>query len=168
MIDLHGIVRLVLKLSGVGLIVYGAVSLATYLPPLLISRSPEEIVGFLPYILPLAVPFLLGALLWFFPASVANTVVRSSPAKESKANLGYEIERVGVSLLGLYLFYRAVSDIIYEVMKHQAKTALLGNVRAPDDFPALVTATSIEFVLALLFMLQARGVVNLLRKARGH
>ena len=168
MIDLHSIVRLVLKLSGVGLIVYGAVSLATYLPSLLISRNQDEIIGYLPYILPLAVPFLLGAFLWFFPASVANSVVRFGPAKESKANLSYEIERVGVSLLGLYLFYRVVSDIVYEVVKHQARTALLGKVRTPDDFPALVTATAIEFVLALLFILQARGVVNLLRKARGH
>jgi hypothetical protein len=118
--------------------------------------------------MPLIAPFLFGTILWFFPATVTNTVVQIDVSvKESKIGWAQELERVGVSLLGLYLFYDAVADIAYHVLNHRAKTAMLGNVRAPDDFPALVSAVTIEFVLALLFMLQSKGIVNLLRKARG-
>lgn len=170
MTDYNNIVRIGLKLSGVGLVVYGALSLSSFLPLLLQTRNWEEWEATMLFsnVAASAMPFLLGAFLWLFPAMVANTIVRfESTTKESEAGLGYELERVGVALLGLYLCYRAVSGIIYQAMIYRAKMELLGNVRTPDEFPAMVATTAIQLVLALLFMLQSRGVVRLLRKARG-
>jgi hypothetical protein len=166
MIDYKSVVRLVLKLFGLGLIIYAVSSLATFLPPLLAQRS--EIGLLVSYFIPMAVPILLGAFLWFFPSRVANTIVRSDPASKSmEAGWAPELESIGVALLGLFLLYRAVSDLVYYVMEHQAKAAMLGNVRALDDFNALMTATIVEFVFALILMLRAEGIVSLLRKARG-
>jgi hypothetical protein len=167
MMDYSNAVRLVLKLFGIGLIVYGAVSLATYLPSLVIDRGPNEIRSNLPYILPLAVPFLFGAFLWLFPAKIANTVVGPGATKNFKNGFAEELERVGISLIGLYLFYRVTSDISYFLMSTWAKANILGRARFPEDFSALVASTVIELVLALFFMLRSRGIVNLLRKARG-
>ena len=171
MTDYSSVVRIGLKLSGVGLVVYGALTLSSYLPILLQSRTWEEWETTMIFsnMVALAMPFLFGTLLWLFPATVANTIVRfESTDKKSTTELSYEFERIGVALLGLYLFYRSVSGIIYQIITYRAKAAVLGSVRAPDDFPALITVTIIQFVLALLFMLQSRGVVSLLRKARGH
>lgn len=171
MIDYNSIVRLVLKLSGVGLVVYGGVSLSSYLPALIQTDSWSEWPALIIFanLAALAMPFLFGMFLWLFPAPVANTIVRGAAAgSESETFLSHELERIGVALLGLYLFYRAVSDLTYQLMIHRAKVAALGNVRAPDDFPALMTATVIELVLALIFLLRANGLVNLVRKVRGY
>jgi len=171
MIDYHSIVRLMVKLFGAGLVVYGAVTLSAYLSSLFLQtqRWDETTTALvLSYIVPLVTPFLVGALLWFFPATIANTVIRVTPsAKEFKAEWHFEFERIGVSLLGLYLLYRGISDIIYQVMAHRSKVAILGEIRAPDDYSALVTATIAELVIAILFVFQSRGIVGLLRKARG-
>jgi hypothetical protein len=171
MVDYHSIVRLIVKLFGVGLVVYGAVTLSVYLPSILLQtqRWDETTTALvLSYIMPLVTPFLVGALLWFFPATIANTVIRDTPsAKEIKADWSFELERVGVSLLGLYLLYRGVSDIIFQMVAHRARVAILGDVRAPDDYSALIAATIAELVIAILFVVQSRGIVNLLRKTRG-
>lgn len=171
MIDYTSIIRLVLKLSGVGLVVYGGVSLSSYLPALLMTENWSEwgTPIILANLLALAMPFLFGLFLWFFPATIANTIVRpASTSREAEAGLSYELERIGVALLGLYLFYVAAADLIYQVIVHRAKVAALGSVRAPDDFPALITAAVVELIFALLFIFQAKGIVNLLRKIRGY
>lgn len=168
MIDYKNAVRLVLKLFGLGLLVYAVTSLATFLPPLLAGRHGTELEVVVSYFAPMVVPVLLGTFLWFFPSPVANTIVRFDPASKSlEAGWAPELESIGVALLGLFLLYRAVSDLVYYVMDHQAKVAMLGNVRAPDDFNALITATIVELVFALILILRAKGIVSLLRKARG-
>lgn len=170
MTDYNHIVRLVLKLSGVGLVVYGGVTLFSNLPGLLQAQNwsewPASIMT--ANVIALTMPLLFGAFLWFFPAVVANTIVRVDSETKGSTDFGFELERIGVALLGLYFLYQAVSDIIYQTMVHRAKVALLGSVRAPDDFSAFITAIAVEIVLALLLLFQSKGVVNLMRKARGH
>ena len=171
MTDYNSIVRIGLKLSGVGLVVYGALSLSSTLPHLFQVRNWEEWEAaiILSNMVVLAMPFFFGVFLWLFPATVANTVVRfGSLTRKSKTDLSYELERVGISLLGLYLFYRTVSFIAYQVVMYRAKAEALGSARALDDLPAIITTAIVQLVLALLFMLQSRGIVSLLRKARGH
>jgi len=167
-IDYSSLVRMVVKLSGVGLIVYGALTLSLYLPAILAFQRQGDIGGTLPYVLSLIAPFLIGSFLWWFPATVTNSIIRFDPSTEPKTGWSEEFERVGVSLLGLFLFFRGVSDMIYHVLMHRAKTEVLGYGGAPSEFPALMAATVVEIVLAILFMLRSRGVVNLLRKARGY
>jgi hypothetical protein len=167
-IDYSSLVRLVVKLSGVGLIVYGALTLSLYLPAILSFQRQGDIGGTLPYVFSLSAPFLIGSFLWWFPATVTNSIIRFDPSAEPKTGWSEEFERVGVSLLGLYLFFVGVSDIIYHALVHRAKTEVLGYGGAPSEFPALMAATVVEIVLAILFMLKSRGVVNLLRKARGY
>lgn len=167
--DYNSAVRLVLKLFGVVLIVYGAVTLASYLPSLLPLRDGDSYSQILPYAVPMLAPFIFGSLLWLFPATIANTVVPLEPSNKAlRGEWAEQLERIGVSLLGLYLFYSAVSDILYHVIAYRAKAAALGSTRGPDDFAALITATIIEFLLALVLMLRSKGIATLLRKARGY
>ena len=168
MIDYNNLVRMIVKLSGVGLIVYGALTLALYLPALFMFQRQDDIGGTLPYVLTLIAPFLIGSFLWWFPAKVTNSIIRFDHSTEPKTGWSEEFERVGVSLLGLYLFFRGVSDAIYHLSMHRAKTEALGYGGAPSEFPALMAATVVEIVLAIFFMLRSRGVVSLLKKARGY
>lgn len=168
MIDYNSLVRLVVKLSGVVLIVYGALSLALYLPAIFAFQRQDDVGGTLPYVLSLLAPFLIGSFLWWFPAKVTNSIIRFDHSTEPKTGWSEEVERVGVSLLGLYLFFRGVSDAIYHLLMHRAKTEVLGYGGALSEFPALMAATVVEIVIAILFMLRSRGVVSLLRKVRGH
>jgi hypothetical protein len=164
--DYSSIVRLAVKLFGMALVAYGAITLSSYLPSVFAERNwrEKESIVWVAYFLPLAVPILFGLLLWFFPATVANTVIRSKlPAKTGKNDFARDLEQIGVSLLGLFLLYQALSDIIY----HVTFRALIGRVRVPDDFLALMAATTVEFVLALIFVFKARGVVNLMQRMRG-
>jgi len=171
MTDYNNLVRLVIKLSGIALVVYGGVTLSSYLPSLMQAKTWAEWPATMMFanILAIVMPILFGVFLWFFPASVANTIVPTEIATmEPASGLGYELERIGVALLGLFFLYHAVTDVIYQVLLHRAKVALLGSVREPDNFSAYLTVATIQIVLALLLLLQSKGVVALLRKARGH
>jgi hypothetical protein len=168
MIDYNSGVRLVLKLCGVGLMVLGAVNLATYLPMLFLVSTDDQPGMYLSYVFTLLAPFLFGVLLWLFPAPIANSVVRvDAAAAKPKTGWADELERVGVSLLGLFLLYHALSDLVYHLLIQRAKVTAPGAVRAPDDFVPLVVATVVELALALFLLLRSKGIVNLLRKARG-
>jgi len=171
MSDYNNLVRLLVKLSGVALVVYGGVTLSSYLPSLMQAKTWAEWPASMMFanIFAIVMPILFGVFLWFFPAPVANTIVRSDIAtKKPASSLGYEFERIGVALLGLFFLYHAVTDMIYQVLLYRAKIVLLGSVREPDNFSAYLTVATIKIVLALLLLLQSNGVVALLRKVRGH
>jgi hypothetical protein len=165
MIDYNSIVRLTLKLFGVGLIVYGALTASVYLVPLITNQRLPHLGAYLPFVLPLAVPFVFGVVLWLYPAAVANTVI-DVKTKSPDNEWAIHIERIGVSLLGLYLLFFAISDLTYQLTVLLAKQDAVGR-SVPGNVTALIVANTVEFVVAALLLFRARGIAALLRKLRG-
>lgn len=110
--------------------------------------------------------FLLAAVLWFFPLTVAKTLIPSS-SKTDYVQLPLEqAQSVGFTLLGLWVLVNAVPDSFYWLfMLYQAsipETLLnLGPSHRAD-----IVSTVIEVVLGIWLLFGARGLLGLLRWAR--
>ena len=123
----------------------------------------------LPSILPVSAGF---ALLWF-PGTIANKLV-PVPDTQSVPSSG-ALERVLVSLLGLYLLFRAASDVVFGLVRFytQRLTWLEQSPNTPLPWSFLadtygnLLGIGIEFAIALYLMLGARGIQSVLEKMRG-
>lgn len=167
-IDYRSIVRLILKLTGIVLMVYGVVLLASWLPTalLFISDSEPPFQDIVMLSSPLIV-VIVGLILWLYPAPVTNTLLQKGTA-EDDANQTWpaKLERIGISLLGLWLLYRAISDLIYRLMVYRARQDSPLYPSGYSEFPAYMTATLAELVFALFLIFGARGISRLLHKLR--
>jgi hypothetical protein len=76
------------------------------------------------------------------------------------------IERIGVSLLGLYLLFHAVSELAYQLTVFLVKKDAVGRP-VSGNVAALVVSNAVEFVIAVILLFRARGIAALLRKLRG-
>ena len=168
MIDLRSIVRLVLKLSGLVMVIWGLVTVISFVPVVFplseVSMGRDALyVLFSPLVM-----VAFGLFLWLFPAPVTNTVFRKD-SKDSAAEPRWaaELQVVGVSLLGLWLLYRAISDLVYHLMVYRTRTQSTDfYTDGYTEFPAFMVATLVEFVVAAFLLFGARGIVHVLRKVR--
>ena len=169
MVKLHDGVKLVLKLSGVGFIVFGVVSLSTFLPFLSESlKNSDSRVSVVAYVAQMFVPLLFGVFLWLFPARITDTIVKpDSPAENTDALLT-GLERIGITLMGLYLLYRGISDLTYQIINYyNLKSLTPGAFISPRyDIVATFVATGIELVVALVFIFGAKGILRIIRRFR--
>ena len=169
MIDYHTIVRLALKIFGIVLIVNSVVSFISYLPLLFSIQSLGKFGDLFRDFIHLVIPLGFGVLLWRYSAPVANTVVQIDPSiGEINIDWAQELERIGISLLGFFLLYHAVTDLANHVLEFGTNLAMSGIIASWGlrDFLVFVTITTIKIGLALFFMLRSKGIVNLLRRTR--
>lgn len=121
------------------------------------------------YTLPIAIPYLLvGALLWFFPVSVARKllpVMRDSGQPIAKANS--DIAAIAFSVLGMWILAEAISSGVYWV------TLLSGFLDngAPVSYlsvrdKASIISTIARAVIGFYLLFGARGIASLLRNLR--
>jgi hypothetical protein len=158
MVDYRGIVTLALKLLGLWLIVDGVADAVRLLPSVFSSSVPMDP---LYSIYPL-VPLLFGSFLWLFPARVANTIVH--PGLPQATEWAVTLERIGMSLLGVFLLFQSLSGLASHVMFFRAQSALELDA-ARVFYPALV-ARIVQAAVALVLVLGSEGIVNALAKLR--
>lgn len=168
LIDYRSVVRLVLKLVGMAIVVYGLIMLASSAPMTFMAVFAEELPShWLIYSSPPLITIGLGFLLWFFPAPVTNTLFRAS-SDEAEAGQGWarQLEVMGVSLLGLFLLFRSVSDLIYHLLTLRARGPQTFFDQGYSGFPAYMAATLIELVFALVLIFGARAIAGFLWRVR--
>ncbi len=164
MTDYSNMVRIILKLLGVGLVVYSAVTLSTYIPAIVDSSTPVTWSLVLAHAAPTIITCLFGIFLWLFPAKVADTIVLPNvDIKNVDGEWDAKVERIGVTILGIFLLYRALSDVAFNVTGYVTNAP---TIRNQVDFQASLAATTLEFILALFLVLGASGITNTLRKLR--
>lgn len=163
-IDLNGLARLVLKLTGLALAVFGAVMLSGYLTMLPYRADMTQGMAF---VIQPAVLLAAGLFLWLFPTPVANTVVRKLPPGGGDAPPWVDrLVEAGAVLIGFWWLLRAISDLVYHVLVIRAQDEMLKHSGGYEDFGPLMIATAVEFVLALVLILGARGIVGLIHRLR--
>jgi hypothetical protein len=163
MIDYRSIVTLALKLLGLWLIVQGATTFAQILPTLVRSSLPtDERLSYAAWVL---APFVFGGFLWLFPARLANTIVHPEvPASGGGPEWAVRLEQIGMSLLGLYLLYHALSGLAYHVTIYRAQRAV--DAYALHMFYPTFAARIVEAVVALVLVLRSEGIVGALARLR--
>ncbi len=171
--DFRELTKLLFKISGAWILIQTVTSLPGYFASSVQLLNQSFTLFFTVTLLPFLIPVLIGLFLLFFPGAVANRLVASN----STQNLPdvNQIERVLLSILGLYLLYRAVSDAIFLLVKFFSYRVTLHQQMANAPLPAnfllemygSLIGTGFEFVLALCLMLGAKRIQSMLAKLRG-
>jgi hypothetical protein len=114
----------------------------------------------------LVFPLLLGAICWFLPLPITNTIIKGEPLVEDNAMFFPELERVAITVMGLYLLYRGLSDLAYNYAHDAELVELLGreHERKAGRYAAFFS-TYVEIGVSILFIFGARTIVTSLRKA---
>ena len=169
--DCRSLTSLMLRLAGVFILVSAVTSAPQTFFGLLYRRGGESV-----DIWPLAVaafatfaiPFLVGLLLIYFPATVANRMV-SAGTETADALI---LQQVAFSAFGLYFVTVAVYEAVYWWAKLQLYFAVYEemNFARPthlrdEDFAGIVS-TGAQFVAGVAVLLGGRGIANLFHRLR--
>ena len=119
-----------------------------------------------------ALPFAIGLLLIYFPRSIASGALRME-GLELGGDEASRLERVGVSLMGLWLTVDAVTDGIYSLSRwhlyrrvvDEQYAGATGPAIGPSEFAGLITAV-LQLILGLWLLLGTRGLVSALERLR--
>jgi hypothetical protein len=114
-------------------------------------------------------PILVGLLLIYFPASVANGII-SGGAEAADVRL---LQQVAFSVLGLYFITVAAYDAVFWIAKLKIYSAIwdeldtYGQPFRPlrPDFAGLV-ATGAQFVAGIILLLSGRGLAHFVHRLR--
>jgi hypothetical protein len=112
---------------------------------------------------------LIAIYLWLFPLTVTNKLLsfQKYSGTESQSVSYEQFQFVAFTLLGIYLLFNVVSDVIYWA------TILFISFRDSNipielslDQKGQIVATAIELIFVLFLLLSTNGIVKLLHKIR--
>jgi hypothetical protein len=164
-VDTKDIAALLLKTAGLVIFAYAIFDIPYYFLPH--PRTDSEysfIASFMLAAGMLALPIVLGLLLWFFPATVVNKIVSGDKLTEG---LGVrDFERVALTVIGIWFVAYGVSDLVYRV-----GSLILMKRQFPDAPPveALlgIIAAAAKLLVGFGLAVGAKGVLRAIAKVRG-
>ena len=164
--DTKAIAALLIKLTGLVLVVVAVSQLPRYFP--LTGRGFEFSIGEVVATTAIALGPLaaLGLILWFFPGTVTNKVVSGAPVDSAPVD-ARPIELVALTILGVYLLadglIEAVRDIavVIIVSRQDASAAMI-----PASIIGHLAATIAQLVIGAGLCIGARGVSRVIARLR--
>ncbi len=166
----HEILRTAIKLLGLVLVIYTVIEGLRYFPMMLdLIENSDGTIKTTSQIAAVAIPITIGLMLWFFPAPVASTIIRDDLEVASKDELLAGIENIGIRLLGMYLLYHGISDLVANYVSYSQALNMFGEqikFSGKERFTASFIATGVEIFLSLILILGAASISSLLRKIR--
>lgn len=113
-------------------------------------------------------PILAAVLLWFFPLSVATTLIPGIKTKKQPAPLDAGgIEVVAFSVMGLWALTTAIPDILYWIaFTYRVKSVGIGSPELSPENIGNIVATIAELVIGFWLLFGSRGLLGVVRRAR--
>jgi len=108
-------------------------------------------------------------MLWMYPQQLSNRMVKVSPEDSIEHDLIYSIEKISVSILGLYLLFNAISDLVFNISNYLIMWATIEGdfPLAAYNYPVLI-ATVVELFFALWLFFKTKSIVSFIHnKAKG-
>lgn len=166
-IDTEQLVRLAVKLAGLAILIYTALNIHYLIFGIYTFLGDKEMWRFFAITGYVLMYVAIGFFLWKFPKPVSNRVVRKpSAGGDDQADWSRRAEMIGVTLLGLFLLFNGVADLVYNYILMRNEKEQLGTVYQPGSYTPEMVTTAVEIVFALLLVLTPRGIVNGLRMLR--
>src|SRR5712692_1179097 len=121
----------------------------------------------------IGVPLLLGFVLIYLPRSVTTSVLNVQGIQPENSSEAFLLERVLVSLLGLWFAIQAVLDglhvfsrwLLYRRFVEDQYQSATGPAIGPQEFAGLITA-SVQLAFGLWLVLGRRGIVKAIARLR--
>jgi hypothetical protein len=107
--------------------------------------------------------------LWLFPAPVANTIIKKDLKATSQDKFLLGIEKIAIRILGLYLLYHGISDLVGIYTSYYQAIDMFGRdvkFSGKERYIIGFVLTGTKIFLSLLLIIGATGITNLLRKIR--
>jgi hypothetical protein len=122
----------------------------------------------------IGIPLALGLFLIYFPRTVSMSVLRVEGIQPQTSFEASILERVLVSLLGLWFAVQALLDglqtfsrwHLYRRFVEDQYPGATGPAIGPQEFAGLIVAVA-QLALGLWLLLGSRGIVNILSRLRG-
>jgi hypothetical protein len=166
-VDTKSIAVVLLKITGLVLIVISISGLPAYFPLTgdAYKFSIREVLATAAVALgPLAI---IGLILWFFPGTVANKIVSGEPSDPS-AGGARPIELAALTVLGVYLVTHAILGAVRDGVLLILVSRDNGNFSAvPASVTAHIAATIAELLIGVALCIGARGVMRVIERLRG-
>ncbi len=173
--DYKSLTSLLLRVTGVIMMVASAISVPhTFLSLYLrdVGGSGINAETWLLTAIAATFPIVIGLLLIYFPARVANRVVAGDGDTADAQHLDAQhLEQIAFSILGLYFVAMAMSDAVYWYAKLRLYPVFflesgLSSRPLDRDFAGVVQ-TGVQFVIGMLLLLGGgRGLAALFRRLR--
>jgi hypothetical protein len=115
-----------------------------------------------------AIVFFIAVFLWKFPLFVASKLADFSSEDSTKLSLSESSAyRLGVVMLGLYLFYWAVSDSFYWAYMLFSQREILGlPLELGTQEKAMIFSTVVQLMMSVYLIFGSKRISDFLRKVR--
>jgi len=164
------ILRMVIKLVGLAVFISGVIQASSSLP-MVYEQMKNMDVGApaASFIGAFASPIIIGLLLWFFPAPVANTIIKEELNVAPQNEFLRGIENIGIRILGLYLLYHGISDLVYNYISYRQEAEMLReniNIFGKGSTKAAFIVTGIEIIISIILIIGANVISTMIRKIK--
>jgi|SRR5450755_1151525 len=112
----------------------------------------------------ITLPLVVGALFWFFPATISNKIVSGKKLSDSGFGVA-EFEQVALTLIGVWLIAYGIVDL-FSFFAGVAVAERHFEGLPPRVYGALLAAVS-RVLVGCAIAIGARGIVRLVNRARG-
>ena len=112
--------------------------------------------------------FIVLVFLWFFPGTVSSKLLRN-PEENLKSEhwSADQVLEVGCILLGIILFYWALTDAVdLLTFMYFLQNNSQGVSTIPYEYKAAIVTTGVEFILSLWLLVGSKGVIKTISKFR--
>lgn len=107
--------------------------------------------------------FIAAIMCWMFPISIAKNIINPELDKDIQPVSYQSFLTVVILAIGLFLTFKAISDIVYWL----TYSNIIPSGGLDADSKALMVATAIETVIAVMFISKAKTIARyLLRTAQ--
>lgn len=154
------------KLCAVIILVLSMQSLTEYFA-FYVNTVEANFIAVTAFLLNFAIPIVIAAVLWFFPATVVGTVSGDSQPIES----GVDLALLAVTLIGLYTLTFGIIDLgYYESFRIAEQNAVDPNRLgiygpSPDTIAGRIT-NIIQIILGLALLIGKKQIARLVSRAR--
>jgi hypothetical protein len=166
--DIKDVSAVLLKAIGLVMLAFAVFEIPLYFPPR--SNLTEEYSIFAAFVQAastLALPFVLGLILWFFPATVTNKIV--SGEKISGERFGApDLERVALTVVGAWLVAYGIADLVYTLSTMVALQHEVPEYSPPLSryWPGVITSVA-KVAMGVGLAFGAKGIARLISRVRG-
>lgn len=169
--DYKDLTALLAKLTGAVLLFWYISSLPSLIPGVL--QAPSFWWAIFVNIVPSIVPLLLAIVLFVFPATVTNKLVKGNKLDTNVAFLA-GLEILALRLIGVFYVFNSIVDLVTHFAKVLITPSIyekMGMIAPPTawtpDTAAWTLATFVELGLALWLVFGAHGIANAIQRLRG-
>lgn len=156
---------LLIKIGGLIIVVSMISFLPSYVSAGIGALETSWFAFFAVAILPLLFPLLAGILMLVFPGTIGNRIIPAEKLSELPTTYLPQLERLAMTLLGVYLLFRAISDLVLNLSKLFWVRHLMsiGELSAPSyllpDTVGYLAATVVEGAIAIWLTIGSSGIL---------